>query len=274
MKKLLSLMLGALIILSGCSSTKEESTDPVAGDKLAQIQAAGKIVIGTNSGYPPYEFYDTTDGKKELVGYDIDLGNEIGKHLGVEVEWVDMDFDALIPSLATGKIDIVLAGIVDTEKRRQSVDFSEPYFNTQTVAVALKDKIGEVNSAELLKDKKIVVQVGTTQADAAAGIEGAEVISLPSVSDTIASLTSGQVDCLFIAEVSAKNIVAKYPEYTYTKVANIDDALMFDGASIALQQDQNALKAELDKVIKALKDSKELDKMFNKNVDLYDKINK
>lgn len=269
MKKLLGLMLGVLIVLTGCGGN-----DDSQGKKLEQIKEAGKIVIGTNSGYPPYEFYDTSGGEKKLVGYDVDLGNKIGEKLGVEVAWKDMEFDALIPSLSSGQVDIVLAGLVDTEERRKAVDFTEAYYNTQTVAVAPKDKIDSLNSAEELKGKKIVVQVATTQADAAGGVEGAEVITLPGVSDTIASLTSGQADVLFIAEVSAKNIVAKYPDYSYSPVENIDDKLMYDGASIAIEQNQNALKAELDAVIKELKDSGELDKMFNKNVELYDKINK
>ncbi|MDF9866595.1 ABC-type amino acid transport substrate-binding protein [Bacilli bacterium PM5-3] len=269
MKKLLGLMLGLLIVLTGCGGSSDDQ-----GKKLDQIKENGTIVIGTNSGYPPYEFYDTTGGKKTLAGYDIDLGNAIGKKLGVKVEWKDMDFDALVPSLASGQIDIVLAGMVDTEERREAVDFTEAYYNTQTVAVAPKEKLDSLNSADKLNGKKIVVQVGTTQADAASGVKGVEVTTLPGVSDTIANLTSGQSDVLFIAEVSAKNIVAKYPDLAYSVVEGIDDKLMFDGASIALEQKQNALKSELDALIKELKDSGELDKMFNKNVELFDKINK
>jgi len=270
MKKLLGLLFGALILLSACSGTETDEQ----GTKLQEIKDAGKIVIGTNSGYPPYEFFDTRDGKKELVGYDIDLGNKIAQELGVEVEWKDMEFDALIPSLQSGQIDIVLAGMVATDKRREVVDFSQAYFESQTVAVAMKDKVENLNSAEKLNGKKIVVQTGTTQADAAEEVAGAQVILLPGVSDTIASITTGQADVLFIAEVSAKNIVSKYPELAYSKIEGINDTLLFDGASAAIPKGQGALKAEIDKIIQSLKDSGELDEMFNKNVELWDKINK
>lgn len=269
MKKFLGLMCALLIVvgLSGCGSNK------ASDDKLAQIKEAGKIVIGTNSGYPPYEFYDTSNGQKKLVGYDIAIGDRIGKELGVKVEWVDMDFEALIPSLMSGKIDLVLAGMVDNAERRKSVDFSEPYFKTQTVAVAKKANISDFSSAEKLKGKTIVAQTGTTQANAAKEVAGAELITLPNVSDTVASLTSGKADALFISEVSAKNIVASYPEFSFTSVSGINDDLLYDGASAAMAQGNDSLKEVVNKVINDLKDSGELDKLFNENVALYDKLN-
>ena len=135
MKKVLSLLLviGLMFSVSGCSSNEEPT------GKLAAIQEAGKIVIGTNSGYPPYEFYDTRDNKKELIGVDIDLGNMIGEELGVEVEWKDMDFDALIPQLMAGNIDIILAGMVDTPERAENVDFTDKKEIFQLALSALKD---------------------------------------------------------------------------------------------------------------------------------------
>jgi polar amino acid transport system substrate-binding protein len=256
-----------LVIVSGCSSSGKE-------DKLDQIKKAGVIKIGTNSGYPPYEFYDSSNNQKKLVGYDIELGNYIGSKLGVKVEWVDIDFDALIPSLQSGKFDIIMAGMVATEDRKKSVAFSEEYYHSETVALAKKSDIANFKDTSMLKGKKIVVQSGTTQEKAAQAVSGAEVVSLPTVSDTVSSLTSGKVDCLFIAQVSAENIIKKYPEYAFTTINGIKDDLKLDGASIALPQDEASLKAELDKIIAELKASKELDKMFNNSVDLYEKISK
>ncbi|MDR1782310.1 MAG: ABC transporter substrate-binding protein [Bacilli bacterium] len=270
MKKFLGLMLALvmMVVVTGCGSSSDSKDN-----SLEKIKEAGVIKIGTNSGYPPYEFYDTSNNQKKLVGYDVDLGNAIAEKLGVKVEWVDIDFDALIGSLQSGKFDIILAGMVDTPEREKSIDFSDPYYQSQTVAVVKKADVANYKDASQYKGKTIVVQSGTTQDDTAKAVTGAKVLELPGVTDSIASLTSGKADALFIAEVSAKNIVAQYPEYTYTTIKGIDDALLNDGASIGLPKGETALKDELNSIIKELKDSGELDKMFNENVALYDKLN-
>ena len=270
MKKITGLLMALLMVFTvvGCSSDNGEK------DLLAKIKEEGKIVIGTNSGYPPYEFYDTRDGKKELVGYDIDLGEAIAKELGVELEWQDIDFDALIPSLQSAKFDIILAGMVNTEERRKSIDFSDDYYNTQTVMVFKEDQKGKLNDATKLSGKKIAAQTGTTQEEALKEVEGVEIVSLPGVSDTTAALISGKVDGLVIAEVSAKNIVENNEGLAYEAITGIDDALLYDGASAGIPKGEKNLQDEINKIIKKLKDSGELDKMFVKNTKLYDEVNK
>lgn len=269
MKKLLGFILVVVTVLtmSACSSNEEKTSN------LAEkIKQSGEIVIGTNSGYPPYEFIDTRDNKKELVGYDIDLGNLIAKELGVKAVFKDMDFDALIPSLISGKVDIVLAGMVETDERKQTVDFSLPYVNTETVAVALKSKIDDLDSAKKLANKTAVVQVATTQETLAENIEGLHFISLPTVGDTIASLTSGQSDVLLISEVSAKNIVKQYPEYTYHKISGVEPSLLKDGAAVMIDKNQDALTKEINTVISNLDKSGQLESLFIDNVKLYDAV--
>lgn len=269
MKKILGLLMALvmMIMVAGCGSTNNDDND-----LLAKIKKDGVIKIGTNSGYPPYEFYDTSNNQKKLVGYDIDLGNKIAEKLGVKVEWVDIDFDALVGSLQSGKFDIIMAGMVDTSERRQSIDFSDRYYQSQTVAVVKKGAVNDYKDVSQYEGKTIVVQSGTTQADTAKAVKGANVLELPSVTDTIAALTSGKADALFIAEVSAENIVAKYPAYAYTPITGIEDALLNDGASIGIPKNQANLEKELNKIIKDLKESGELDRMFNDNVALYEKL--
>ncbi|MEG0283786.1 MAG: transporter substrate-binding domain-containing protein [Erysipelotrichales bacterium] len=268
MKKIVGALVLVMLVLTGCSSK-----DEVSSDKLEQIKKNGKIVVGTNSGYPPYEFYDTSDGKKELTGYDVKLGNQIAKDLGVEIEWKDMDFDALTSSLQTDKIDIVLAGMVATPAREKNIDFSTPYFDSETKMFAKSGNINKYKDLKNLKDKTIVVQAGTTQEEAAKAVEGAKVLTLPLVSDTMAAMETGKADVLFIAEVSAKTLEKQYKGYAHTDIA-LDKKLLIDGASVGIKKDQAKLKAELDKLIKKYQDDKSLDKWFNESVALSEKVNK
>ena len=104
-----------------------------AQDIPARIKDAGKIVIATNPNYAPITFKDpATD---TLMGFDIDLGTAIAKELGVKIEWQEIAFAQMLPSLQTGRVDTVLAGMSDLPTRREVADFvdymmSGPQFYT------------------------------------------------------------------------------------------------------------------------------------------------
>jgi polar amino acid transport system substrate-binding protein len=85
------------------------------------------IKIGINAIYPPMEYKDPESGK--LVGFDIDLANALAKQLGVTMSWQEAGFDQMLPSLATGRIDMILSALNDTLARRQRVDFID-YLNS------------------------------------------------------------------------------------------------------------------------------------------------
>src|SRR5690348_6380181 len=103
-----------------------------AQGSLAALRQRGELVIATDATYPPFEFKDG----KTLKGFDIDIGNAIGKELGVNVHWAPLPWDAVLGSLETGKCDIVLSGVTITEERKKKgYNFSRPYFlSGQTIA--------------------------------------------------------------------------------------------------------------------------------------------
>ncbi|MBS3957677.1 MAG: transporter substrate-binding domain-containing protein [Clostridiales bacterium] len=97
----------------------------------------GKIIVGSDTAYPPFEFVEGG----EIVGFDVDMMNAIGEKLGFEVEFLTYKFDALITDLQAGtSFDMVASAMTITEKRAQSVDFSDPYINSnQSLAVVKGD---------------------------------------------------------------------------------------------------------------------------------------
>ncbi|OYW75291.1 MAG: hypothetical protein B7Z37_14155 [Verrucomicrobia bacterium 12-59-8] len=126
---------------------------------LCACSRSNKLIIGTDATYPPFEFVDATG---QITGVDIEVGREIGKALGREVEFRNINFDGLITALRTGSIDLVLSAMTATPERRKSIDFSEPYVKTGLAVLAAKDST--VQSAADLKTpgRKIVVRLGTT----------------------------------------------------------------------------------------------------------------
>lgn len=98
---------------------------------------SGKILkLGTNATFPPFEYLEG----KEIVGFDISVGERIAKDRNMQLEIVNMDFDSLIPALSSGAIDFIAAGMSVTEERKKNVSFSVPYFESEQVIIVRKPK--------------------------------------------------------------------------------------------------------------------------------------
>jgi polar amino acid transport system substrate-binding protein len=155
-------------LVASCAPKQEATTKPVdPRPSISAILAKKKIVIGTSSGYFPFEMVNK-DGK--LIGFDIDMGNKIGEILGVTVEWKDMaEFSALIPALQAGQLDLVIAGMTIRAKRALSVDFTRPYFTTGQGVLINKQKMPNAKTIEDLDKAGVIIAVsqGTTGHNAA-----------------------------------------------------------------------------------------------------------
>ena len=93
-----------------------------------------KVILGTNAAFPPFEYVNG----KDIVGFDITMGEKIAKNAGMKLEVMDMAFDSLIPALQSGTIDFIAAGMSVTEERKKNVDFSVPYFASEQVIIVRK----------------------------------------------------------------------------------------------------------------------------------------
>lgn len=116
----------SIATLLACASAQAQD---LAARVPAKIKETGKLVVGTSPTYPPLEFKDPMTLK--LTGLDIDLSEEIGKRLGLKVEWREQSFDQLINSLDTARIDMGASGMTDIPARREKTDFVD-YFSTGT----------------------------------------------------------------------------------------------------------------------------------------------
>jgi polar amino acid transport system substrate-binding protein len=128
MKKMLlagCAIVAALSIAAGSAAAQEDFNAKLP----AKFKDAGKLVVGTSPTYPPLEFKDPAT--QELQGLDIDLAEEIGRRLGLKVEWQEQSFDQLINSLDTSRIDMGASGMTDIPARREKTDFVD-YFSTGT----------------------------------------------------------------------------------------------------------------------------------------------
>ena len=179
---------------------------------LTGMAMAETLKMATNAAFPPYEFYDDETG--EIVGIDAEVAAAICEKLGYELEIVDMDFDAIIPAVTTGKIDFGMAGMTVTEERMQSVDFTTSYATGIQVVIVKEDS--EIVSVDDLfaegANHKIGVQQGTTgDLYCSWDIEDEGLGSVERYkngTDAVLALTSGKVDCVVIDNEPAKNYIA------------------------------------------------------------------
>lgn len=149
-----------LISVAACGN----GPDPAAGGSssqqgqtVEQIKKTGKIRIATFGDLPPYG-YVKNDGTR--AGYDVALGNQIGKDLGVKIDWVQVNADGRVDSLKSDKVDLVLANFTVTDERKQVVDFADPYMKV-SIGVVSPDS-AKITSADQLKGKQLSVTKGTT----------------------------------------------------------------------------------------------------------------
>ena len=122
----------------------------------------GVLQVGSCLDYPPFE--RVRNGKEE--GFDVDMTDEIARRLGLEVRWVRADFDTIFTAVAGGQFDMVAAASTITAKREQTVNFSDPYFNSRQALVVNTDQTPDIATTDDLKSGDVVgVQKGTTGAD-------------------------------------------------------------------------------------------------------------
>ena len=166
-----------------------------AGFSLAGCGKANKddtLIVAMELAYPPFE---TKDEKGNPAGVSVDFSKAFGEYAGKKVEIVDTAWDGLIPSLMTGKADFVISSMTITEKRKEEVDFSDPYANA--LLAILANKNSGIGSIEDLNQagKKVAVKTGSTgYFYAQDNLPNAEIISLPDESACITEVSQGKAD--------------------------------------------------------------------------------
>ncbi|WP_395740852.1 transporter substrate-binding domain-containing protein [Prosthecobacter sp.] len=210
---------------------------------LCGCSRSNKLIIGTDATYPPFEF---VDAKGEIQGVDIEVGREIAKALGREVEFRNINFDGLITALRTGSIDLVLSSMTATPERRKSIDFSEPY--VKTGLAVLTPKNSPIQKAEDMKapGRKIVVRLGTTgESWARENLKDAKIIALDADVSCVMEVVNGSVDAWIYDQLSIMNYHLKYEAKTRALLAPLREEVW----AVALKQGNEELKSKVNEVL-------------------------
>ena len=244
MKKLVAMLLAAavsvsLIACGGSSSapasgneTKEtaEAGDAAAAEgAVSEAIADGKLIVGTNAEFPPFEYLGDNG---EPDGFDVALIKAIGEKLGVEVEIQNMEFGSLITSIGS-KIDIAIAGMTVTDERKNAVDFSDAYYDAVQYVILPADSA--IAAKDDLLGKTIGCQLGTTGEylidDLIAQDGATQKKSYNKAVDAVNDLLNGRLDAVIIDKNPAEVFQSNYP----------DQIKLSDGANFEFEPEQYAI---------------------------------
>ncbi|MDP5226264.1 MULTISPECIES: ABC transporter substrate-binding protein [Arthrobacter] len=204
-----------VLALSACSGGAEADSaapaaapsgkaDPAASAAVPDsFKKAGVIKVASDIPYPPMEFFDDD---QNLIGFDVDLAKALGDRLGVKLELQKQSFDSIIPSLQSGKHDIIMSGMNDTAEREQALDFVD-YLHAGFSILVKKGNPEKITGILDLCGKNVAVQKATVQGDMLRGYEqkckdkgssGINVSELPLETDVQTAVRSGKA----VADVS------------------------------------------------------------------------
>lgn len=253
----------------GDASTEPAASDAASTDAASTDGGETVLLVATNPEFAPYEYLDESD---QIVGFDVDLCNALAEKMGVKMQFQSMDFSAVIASVNSGASDIAASGLTITDVRKESVDFSDPYYQVTQIVIARADDDrfdgatkDEVNAQ--LKDNVVigVCEGYTGEAYVQEDLEIPEenYRSYSSVSLALEELRSGGIDAIVFDNTSA--VAAISTESNQGQFKLNETALTVEDYAIAVPKGKPELLKQINDALAALKAEGKLNELLTAN---------
>ena len=206
----------------------------------------GKITFGTNAEFPPFEYVTSEGVIDQYDGIDMAIAKSIAEQNDMTVVVENMEFDSLLVALQNGQIDAVIAGMTATDERRETVDFSTPYYTATQVMIVKEDS--DIASAADMADKKICVVQGYT-GEVCVNDMGYPYEAFKKGTEAVMELVNGKCDVVVIDSATAQKYVS---DNEGLKI--VEDASAFESEeyAIAVQKGDTELLDKINKSIEAM----------------------
>ncbi|WP_152394584.1 transporter substrate-binding domain-containing protein [Paenibacillus guangzhouensis] len=264
--KAISLLLIVALALVGCGAKSTDKTETAApANLLEKIKSSGKIRIGLMGTYAPYNFMND---KNEVDGFDADVAKEVGKRLGVQVEFITGEFSGLIAGLQKDKYDALVSQVTITEDRKQTMDFSEPYIKN-AVNVIVKNDNTTIHSLEDFKGKKVGVGLGTNDEKylrevAIPKVGQFEIATYNDVITSLMDLNTGRIDATINNTFAIQPILQK----NKLQVKAVGEPIKEDVAGIAVRKGNQELVSAINTALEDMKKDGTFKNIFKKWFDV------
>ncbi|MQN01744.1 MAG: amino acid ABC transporter substrate-binding protein [Lachnospiraceae bacterium] len=248
-KKLLAFVLcAATTLLCACGSG-------TGADHLAKIKSAGKISVGLEGDWQPFSYHDKND---KLVGYDVEVAQNIAKRLGVKAEIHEAAWDGLFAGMDSGRYDMVVNGVDITKERQQKYDFTDPYAYDHTVLIVKKGNT-DIKSFKDLKGKTTANSIGSTYQEIGEKY-GATVKGVETLADTLRMVANKQVDASINASTAFGDYMKTNPSAPLEVAATAKEATEY-GIPLEKGQNNDTLRSAINKALKEMRSDGTLKKL-------------
>lgn len=239
---------------AGSSAAESSAQDSEAGPVMTRIQENGKLVLGTASGYAPYEFIDISSANQDVIGVDMALGQKIAEKLGVDLEIQDTTFTATLAAVAADQVDIVIAGMSPTDERKETMDFSDVYLKAEQRILVRKEDAEQYKELSDFDGKTIAVQKTTTQEKIAQDLlTNSTINSLEKIPVCVLELTSGKADAVVIESTVAQQYIMANPDLVLCD-ATFPEERLYKDTAIAVPKGNEDFLEVINEVIKECQD--------------------
>jgi len=234
-------------------STTLWSPKLVRAEQLEAINKSGEIKIGMEGTLPPFSFHDQYGA---LAGFEVELGREIARRLGVQANFQEARWDALLMGLDSGRFDVVIDDVFVTEERKKSFLFSVPYMASRSVIVTRKSATA-LRTLEALKGKSTAQSEGTVQADTARK-HGASVVYANDIGTMALLVTQGRVDCMLLSSMEFAGLMKDHPDLDLKADAILD---LTQYSAVVLPKSAFGLQKAVDTAMTAIRAEGQLSKL-------------
>jgi polar amino acid transport system substrate-binding protein len=254
-----ALGLGSVLLACSKSEPPAASAAPVAAASAPAAAPAPRVYqVGSDAVYPPFELQNE---KGEVVGFDVDIVKAVAEKAGIEVTFVNTPWEGMFNTLAQGDRDILVSAITITDERKQSMDFSNSYFDAyQLIAVPQGSK---VTRFEDLKKLRVAVQTATTGDEAASKLMGKTNPNLKRFESTplaLKELESGGVDAVVADNGVISHYVANNGGARFKQVS--DPAFVPEQYGLVVKKGNAELLAKLNQGLAALRADGSYDRIY------------
>jgi polar amino acid transport system substrate-binding protein len=231
---------------------------PAAADRLDDIKARGRIIVGVSDTTPPFSFRRA--GEDAVAGYDIDLIHGVARRLGVAVETVSLSSADRIPMLQAGKLDFVATSMTRTAARLHEVDFSHIYF-VSPHAVIVKAASGITSVHQLAGRKVSSARTSTAGENIKEVVPQADIVYVENYAVAFAALKDGAVDAFATDESVLRSIVRQ--DGTPDAYRFVPDFTKSRNVGFALNKDEPRLKQAINDALLDIESSGEAARIFD-----------
>ena len=229
MKKYVALLLALVMVFALTACGSGNSTPAAEGSSAAaeSADASEKLVFGTSADYAPFEFmYPDDNGDLVYGGIDVSVAQYIADYTGKELQVENMGFDYLLASLQKGDFDMVIAAMEASDERKESADFSDPYFTDYPPMVLVRaDDAAKFTSTESFDGLSVGAQTATTKEGIVNDdLTGAVLVSLQNVNDLVNQLVNGKIDAVVLDGAVAMQFAATNEDLAVAESVDLGEA--------------------------------------------------